>query len=304
MRIHRNNQAMKAHPLRRGVALVTVLMLLTLLIAVVAEMVSVSGTEAILATRYANDLTHQLALDSAIHLATRVLQADRNARERVDRGSMLPLDLALSGCTAQVQVRSDGAKFDVAAFAAGKQDALLADKIRSVGRRKAIPAAAVDLQPIRQPLPGSRPYLWFDQLFERPDPLAVFHWPSDARPGDRWSDWITVFGTGKVDLQVADEPVLTAMLDDIQDGLGRQVLENRPRTARSAADGVEIALEGIEDQKVRDAARSRLGWGLCRYSLQVVTSIGTDARVYYVVLTVPPDAEAPSQVLLRRQIRW
>jgi hypothetical protein len=295
-------------PWRRGVALLTVLLLLTLLIAVVGEMVSVSGTEAILATRQANDLSHELALASAIDLVSGLLQTDLNARSRVNRGEAVPLNVPLPGCSVQALIRSDGAKFDVAAFAEAKQATLLADKIRSVGRRKGIAAVAVTLRPIQQTLPGSRPYLWFDQLLEQPDPLAIFHWPGDPRPGDRWSDWITVFGSGQVDLQASDEPVLTAMLDDIQEGLGRQILENRPQDPANANDGVETALQGIEQQAVRDAARARLAWGLNRYSLQAVTAIGTDVRVSYVVLTIP-DAQAKDnktqpRVLLRRQIRW
>jgi hypothetical protein len=211
-----------------------------------------------------------------------------------------------------VEIQDDAAKFDPAAFPEKDQQDLLGRKLRRLMQAERLPSVAFDFRPmaspVRRPAPAIRPsaqpkvYLWFDQLFTPAGPHEVFRWSEEAlEPSSRdpvWSDRVTLWGDGRVDVRRAPQAVLEAMLDDLNVGLAADIVA--ARSASRNPDVVQQALAGL-GQSVRAQASGRIAYGLNRYALTIHTSIGRDRRRWYVVATC---SQARAAVHHRSPITW
>ncbi|MCZ6654344.1 MAG: hypothetical protein O7D91_15125, partial [Planctomycetota bacterium] len=112
-----------------------------------------------------------------------------------------------------------------------------------------------------------------------------------------WSDLITCFGSGVVDIRRARTGVLAVLFDDVDRALPRRIAALR---SKPGPDVIQRVLQQVHPDR-REAARARIGWGLQRYALEIDTVIRGDRRRWYVVATINNET---AEVHYRGQIRW
>ncbi|MCZ6654717.1 MAG: hypothetical protein O7D91_17035, partial [Planctomycetota bacterium] len=195
------------------------------------------------------------------------------------------------------RVADDGAKLDVSAFADGPNDRDLQRKLVSLARRFDLETAGIALRPVTDESGAEqRRYLWFDQLFADDARHELFRLNAQ-REQVVWSDLITCFGSGVVDIRRARTGVLAVLFDDVDRALPRRIVALR---SKPGPDVIQRVLQQVHPDR-RDAARARIGWGLQRYALEIDTVIRGDRRRWYVVATLNNDT---AEVHYRGQIRW
>lgn len=281
----------------RGYALLWALLLVVLLASTTTQLVTSSAVEAVRASRQANTLAHELAVDSLLALlAVRISQDDRISRD-LDRWGFSTVELNLSACHVSCRVTDDGAKLDVSAFADGPHHRDLQRKLVSLARRFGLETAGIALRPVTDEVdPDKRRYLWFDQLFADDARHELFR-PDGQQEQVVWSDLITCFGSGLVDIRRARTGVLAVLFDDLDRALPRRIAALR---RKPGPDVIQRILQQVDPDR-RDAARARIGWDLHRYALEIDTVIRGDRRRWYVVATLNNDT---AEVHYRGQIRW
>ena len=301
---NRNDRRLPAQP---GFALLLTVLLLSLLAAVLARFTLASGVTTIVAARHNGQLIHRLAVDSAIALANRELSRDGNWARQLDRQSVVAFALDVGPCYVELRLRDDGAKFDVAAFAQERQQRSLETKLKTLERALRLPRLRARLQPIDSSASSSlRRYVWFDQLFDAPYAHRIFTVTDTARHPPRWSDAVTLFGDGRLDLRRAESEVIDTMLGDLVPGLGRQLPPVAQRNARNARGLLTDVLADL-DERTAKALLARVTWDVGRYALGLRTAIRSrdgresDVRRWYVVATL---GQTEPIVHYRGLIRW
>lgn len=269
---------------RRGFALIPVLFLITLLAAAAVQLVTVTGREALRQARRADTLRHELAVDSALRVAAQVLrEAEGPALRAMDRDGVYPLEFDLGDVHIACRVTNDGAKLDVGAFADDQRG--LKRALQTLARGAGMDDDAIAPTPIDIGQGNAaRPYVWFDQLLDNPGPGTIFRWGEDTSLV--WSDVVTCFGSGRVDVRRAPRMVLEAALNDIDRTMAGKLVAVRrkspgadPRSALASYDG-----------DLRRRTETRLDYDMHRYALTMDTAIGADKRRWYVVATITEDA--------------
>ena len=282
---------------RRGFALIITLMLVVLLATTMAQLATVTSVESIRIERRVNTLTHELAADSALRVAAQRLRNGSAVVSDIDRLGSHVFTMKLGRCRVRCRIADDGAKFDVRAFDQDSTAFPLRRKLEALGRRFALTETRIRLKPLAaDSRPPSQRYVWFDQLFESPDPGALFCWTPDE-PYVAWSDVVTCFGTGRVDVRRASRQVLDVLLGDLDRSLGRKI-----STIRKRHGGVDLQdiLQAV-DADVRQKVSARIAHGLERYALTIETAVRADLRQWYVVATIN---DQTIDVHYRGQIQW
>jgi type II secretory pathway component PulK len=293
-------------PRERGFALVATLLLLTLLIAVAVQLATVASVESVSSARRHRTLIHELAVDSAVVLLSERLSTANDESQRwvrdLDQFGFTLTNFAVGPATVQCVLRDDAAKFNPILFQRADQQNVLTRKLALLAERKALPVARVALQPlIVDPSQGGARYRWYDQLLAGVEPGTFFRWPENPTEHNSspvWSDGVTFWGDGRVDLRRADENVLEAALEDIRPGLAKVLLSARP-TDRSV-NFLQTALVGVPAE-IRTAVANRITFDARRYAVRMETAVEADRRQWYVVLQVDADS---CNVLHRSQLTW
>lgn len=282
---------------QRSFALIVTLMLVVLLATTATQLVTATSVEALRVSRGASTPAHELAVDSVLMVAAERLRNHPTVVRDLDRLGHHVFEIHLGECHVHCRIVDDGAKFDVAAFAADGQSHLLTRKLRMLSRSFGLTGTLVRLRPVvtdsdSQP----RRYVWFDQLLDDPNPSALFDW---TRNGQRvvWSDVVTCFGGGVVDARRARREVLAALFDDVDRSLTRKIVTAREK--RSDVDAWGFLQKLLPDQ--RSEVQSRIAHGLNRYALNIETAIHADRRRWYVVATI---GQASMDVHYQGQVRW
>lgn len=290
-----------AHSQRRAFALLTTMLLLVLLIAVTAQLATSAATQAMSTQRIVQALHHELAVDSA------TLWIDEQVRIKDGREPSLFKDLETLGqvelalTVGEVHVsaflRSDAGKLNPTRWQRFDQQGLLSRKLMGLQQRFLL-SGRPQLQPILSEEAGGR-YRWFDQVIGDAEPESFFPWGERRGASDPsvWSDVLTFWGDGKIDLRYAGADVLESALDDLRSGLGATLL-----TAKStkSKDAITAALFGIPED-IRNQVAECLTYDSKRFAIQLQTSIGGDRRRWFIVASL--GGEKP-QVLHRSQLTW
>jgi len=296
---------------RRGVALVITLMVVVLLVSVTARLASTAAVEAVRASRRVNTLQHELAVDSLIRAVAGELSAEGALAKEFERRGHTQLTCELGDCRAACRIANDAAKFNVAAFAADRDRRLLQRKLTALGRRMSLPPVKVNPRPVhakRSREVGKARYLWYDQLFRGPSPEAFFRRRGTeaveaVEVGDAeslaWSDVVTLFGDGQVDIGHAEPEVLRVLLEDVDRSAALALAAARRRGADGTRRGQVLSKLPTS---VRRKIKSRVGTGLRRYALTIETAIRSDRRRWYVVADMAKGEV--SQVYYRGRIEW
>lgn len=285
---------------RRSIALLMTLMLVAFLATLGAGLATTASVESIRSARHANDLQHELAVDSALRWFAKAedkIKTDSTKSSSRNRW----FDLVVGDCTVHCRVAYDAAKLDVTAYAGKGQTVMLERKLRDLGRRMDLPDVKVDARPIhkswrkRERLAS---YVWFDQLFVDPEVGAYFNtiYPeaSESEPVS-WSDVVTLWGDGRVDVRYAPDDVLRVVLSDVDRSAAEQIIAAR---AEGDENPMPRDLDGSIDKQVRD----RLTTNSNRYALTLETAIDADRRSWYVVAEV--GGTRIRKIHYRGQVRW
>lgn len=289
-------------PSRRGVVLLLTLLLLAILAAAAAELALLSSIDATTSFREGNDLQHRLAVDSVLEwMAAESAEDDRLNRE-LDRTGSVQRSWQLGDCHILCRIADDGAKLDVRAL---PDERTLSRRLRACMTQVDLPRCRIRPRPAEDASGNEADYLWFDQLFDELPAAALFGagtvtaGPPGAE-GPVWSDVVTVFGQGRIDLRRTPAEVLEIALGDIDRGLGRKLCAARDRLSGSESSPLAAALATL-DGSVRQQAAARLAYDLHRYALTIETAIGADRRRWFVVATI---VEGKHSVHYRGAIRW
>jgi len=289
----------------RGVTLLVTVLLLVLLITVVAELAMLTSVDSIRVWGRANTLRHRLAVDSVLQLVrARLASGDHRLQDDLDRLGRVTLETTLGRCRVRCAVGDDAAKLDVAAFDQRSQRRLLTRKLTALARVYDLPRARVKLRPLGvTPEDDQRRYRWFDQLFADPPPAAFLRVASDGdgilASAPVWSDVLTLFGSGRIDVRRVAPEVLEVALADIERGLAQSILSARHQ-AEPSQNFLPEAVARL-DASVRHRVAERLAFDLHRYALTIETAIGGDRRCWYVVATMDGDT---IETHYRGQIQW
>lgn len=289
---------------RSGLALLVTMLTLVLLVTVVSELVTTTSVDAIRTSRRANSLHHRLAVNSMVDLVAMQLESDEHLTTELDRLGSAAVEATLGDCAVCCTIVDDAAKLDVHAFGNDSRQRQLARKLEALGQRCDLPRAKVWLRPATDQSTPQR-YRWFDQLFTDLPPAALFR--LDAMAGSRrtgktppaWSDVLTLWGPGRIDVRRVRPEVLEVALADVDRGLARSLLSARDE-APANTDFLATALVELSGD-VRQKAAGRLAFDLERFALTIETAIRGDRRQWYVVATIK-DGEA--KIHYRGQVRW
>ncbi len=287
--------------------MVATLLLLTLLIAVAAQLATVASVESVSSARRHRTLIHELAVDSAVLLLRERLTTANDERQKwireLDQLGFAVTNFAVGPATVQCVLRDDGVKFNPILFQREDQQNVLTRKLTQLANDRALPGARVALQPliVDSASPGGARYRWYDQLLAGVEPGAFFRWPENPTEHNSspvWSDVVTFWGDGRVDVRRVDADVLEAALEDIRPGLAKVLLNARP-TDRSA-NFLQTALIGVPAE-IRAAVANRITFDARRHAVRMETAVEADRRQWYVVLQVDADR---CNVLHRSQLTW
>lgn len=302
------------HHRRRAIALLMTLLLVVLLVAAVSRTATTAAVASIRAAHCANNLQHRLAVDGVLRVAAAQVLSNDDDRQAIEHGATQNIRLVLANCVTTCTIMSDASKLSVRAFERREDRILLARKLTSLQQRLSLANAEVRLQPTLERASGrgagqvrmrGERYLWFDQLFENTAPEAYFvpatfqAMESGPRAPDCWSEAVTLWGDGRVDVLSANHAVLRVLLDDVDPTAADAVLNarNDPRKP----DPLAVVLNDCDENTRRELQR-RLGRGIARYALYIQTTIETDQRHWYVVTDLS-DASG-GVVYYRGQVQW
>lgn len=293
---------------RHGFALVATLLLLTLLIAVSAQMATQACVESAASARRHRTLLHELALDSAVlRIGEQLAVPDAEALEWIralDRTGLAFVEWKFGETEVRCSLGDDAAKFNPVLFQRPDQTSILTRKLKLMAERKALRTAEVSLRPLvadSGATKGAGLYRWFDQLLDDMEPGVLFRWTgNDSQEVDApvWSDVMTFWGDGRIDLRRVDSDVLETVLEDLQPGLAHSML--KARTADRSVNFLPTALIDVPAE-LRSSVTERIGYDLRRYALRIQTAVGSDRRQWYVVLRA--DGRS-TKVLHRSQPTW
>ena len=137
---------------RHGFALVTTMLLLTLLIAVGAELTLLTSTHAVSGARRNRCLAHELAVDSAmLILADRLASVDEEPSrliDKLDRFGRASTRLQVGAATVDCTIQDDGAKLSPLLFQRADQRFKLTRKLTTIGAKRSLLGAEVSLRPL------------------------------------------------------------------------------------------------------------------------------------------------------------
>ncbi len=292
------------HKPRSSFALVSTLLLLTMLIAISTQLTTTVSIEAVVAGRRANDVAHELAVEgSLLVLADRLGETKNNQLiAELDRTGRAQFEYSAGSILVKCVIRDDGVKFNPLRFSAPSDRSRLERKLELLATRAHLPDVKVELQPILSETKADKStslYRWFDQLFGEVEPGELFRINEDEfSQSAAWSDAVTFWGDGRVDLRRASPDVLEAALEDIRPGLAKSIIAKRKQPP--AINVLEQALVDV-DAEIRQEVASRLTYDARRYAVSVETRVGADRRRWYVVVTIND-----KQTVLhhRSQILW
>lgn len=289
---------------RSSFALIATLLLIVLMITTGAALSTAAGVEAVIADRQARTGMHELAVESAlVVIAARLADTDAGARVLgdLDRRGSHHLGLHTGQVHVYCRITDDGAKFNPNLFPRPDQANLLARKLIMLATRSGLQAAALNPRPIVTEYgstPGRR-YASLDQIVDG-DGALVHHWQiaDYQRPNFAWSDVLTCWGDGRVDLRRAGRDALEAALDDLAPGLSSKLLAARP--AQPGVNYLQAALERV-DAGIRPQVAQRITGNAHRYAVRLNTDIEGDVRRWYVVATIK---NSKAIVLHRSRVTW
>ncbi len=279
------------------------MLLIALLIAVGAELTLLTATQAVSLTRHHRTPAHELALDSALLVLAEKLRASPEAPtamiDQLDRTGRADTTFQVGEVTVVCTVRDDAARFNPRPLQRPDQQHKLERALTMLGPRRALPTVKVSLRPVvtKSSASSEAVYHWFDQLLTDVEPGALFRWDEQI---DRsvWSDVITFWGDGRIDLRRVDEAVLEAALSDIRPGLARILL-----AARGADRSIDVrakAMIGVPGE-IRNRVAERITFDARRYALRIDTVVHADRRRWYVVANI---IDGEIQVHHRSQLTW
>ena len=285
-------------------ALVTALLLIVLLVSVGAELALVTSTEAVAAGRRHHTLAHQLAVDSALLVLAERLDpanpASVDVIQSLDRFGEARQALQFGEVQVTCTLRDDATKFNPSFFQRPDEAFSLTRKLEMLGTQLRLPPARVELKPLLvepSDTPGLR-YMWYDQLLGDVTPGALFNLADAPAQRSAWSDTVTFWGDGRIDLRRADAQILEVALEDIRPGLGGKLLATRP--ADPTLNFMRTALISV-DAEIRQRVAARLTFDAKRYALRIDTAVAADRRRWYVVACMDG---GECEVLHRSQLRW
>jgi len=292
---------------RNAFALLTTILLITFLTAIVAQLVTVTSTESVIVARRAQTVEHDLAVDSVLLLLADTLAETDGRRssliEQLDRAGRARIAFDIGRVKVRCVLRDDAARFNPQLFQRPDQWVQLERKLRTLTARRSLPSATVNLKPVRTADQSeSRPlYLWYDQILSDVEPGSLFRWHegSETRVDDPvWSDAVTFWGDGRIDLRRVDAEVLEVALEDIRPGLAKILLSARP--ADPSVEFIQSAMVGI-DAEIRERVAARITFDTRRYAISIETSIGADRRRWYVVARINDD---DTTIYHRSRLTW
>lgn len=290
---------------RRGVALLLTMLLLVLLVTIAGELATLTTTQSVIQARSGHTLQHELAVESLVRVLPACLEGSGAAPSPLvrdlDADGVASLELNLGECEVRCVVDDDGGKFSPVLFQRDDQRDSLERKLKLLAWHTGLSSSYVHLRPLMTPHGdavghGERRYRTFDQLIDASGAVEIFHLA--GAPATTWSDVLTLWGDGRIDLRRAPEAVLESALEDLRPGLGRELLARRPPDRSS--DFREAALARI-DAELRPAVAARITFGGRRYALDVDTAIGADRRRWYLVVEA---GEESVHVLHRSAVTW
>lgn len=268
----------------RAFVLLTTMLLIALMTAVTAQVVTVGAVGGAVGARRDRTLQHDLALESGLLLIEDILAGPsaKHLLHELDRFGTTGLRFAIGDVEIRGTLRDEGAKFHPRWFNRPDQEPLLSRVLTRLGSRSGLAPAQVDLKPVATASRSDRTlfYHWFDQLLAdvQPGQILRLHEDEDLHP--TWSDVVTLWGDGRVDLRRSDAAVLDAALSDLQPGLADAMLQMRP--ADRTINFLRSALERVPAE-LRQTVSQRVGFDLRRYAIEVDTIIGADRRRWFVV---------------------
>jgi len=294
-------------PCRGGFALLSSVLLLALLLSVAMQLAVSTSVEAVVAGRSHRGLKHDLAVDSTLAALTDLLGDDSDRTktliERLDQEGVVNVAFEIGDTHADCRITDDGARFDPAIFQDPQDARKLTRALDTLLTRAQLAEVRFDLKPLVDKDEEEQPtrYCWYDQLFSDVDPGSIFRLEPanqslDPRPV--WSDSVTFWASGRVDVRRASLPVLQAALSDLRPGLARQMLARRPRNR--AVDFTQSVLTAVEAEH-RDLVAQRITYNARRYTIELTTRIEHDARRWYVVASITED---DTVVHHRSRITW
>lgn len=305
MNVHARSINYRAAWRKPSFALLTTLLLLTLLIATTAELAFVTAVESLGVSRRSNRLSHTLAVDGALLLLAERLTDGPTAHSdliaALDRAGAAEAAFSVGSVAVRCTIRDDADKLNPILWQRDDQQSTLVRKLQSVQSGLGLPRARFQLRPMLAESadhPGPR-YHWFDQLLFAESAEGFFRW--DEENSERsavWSDVLTFWGDGRVALRRASPAVLEAALEDLRPGLGRILLAARGK--EPGVDFMPAALTRV-DAELRPQVAARVTFDAQRYALRLDTTLGGDRRRWYVVAEVRDHA---LNVLHRSRVTW
>ena len=296
------------HNQRQGAfALLTTMLLLTLLVAVTAQLVTVTSTEAVSAARRHRSLVHELAVESAVLIvAYQLAEVDTrptNLIHELDLFGATHTAFQIGQVAVECTIRDDAAKFNPSPFQRPDQQAKLGRKLTALGAKRALSSVIVSLKPVmvNSSLSTEPLYHWYDQILGDMQPGAIFRWNGNRdvySTTSVWADVVTFWGDGRIDIRRVGLNVLEAALDDIRPGLAKDLLAARP--ADRSADFLQAGLTRVHAE-IRQQVAERLTFDARRYAIRIDTDFDGDRRRWYVVAEIDGDELT---VLHRSQLTW
>ena len=296
---------MQQHPRpNRGVALVITIFLLVLLMAATVELTTLTATQSVVLVRRQRQWAHELACDGALLVMSEQLDSMHPQCPRInaelDASGRYRTEFAVGDLRVTCLLEDDAAKFHPRSFQRDDQAWQLERKLAFLASRHGL-RGKIQLAPVVMTPqdPTSERYFWFDQLLNEVPPGESLRWSADTNSTRNvWSDVLTFWGDGRVDLRRVNEAVLEASLEDLQAGLARTMLARRPKD--KGADFREAALSAVPAE-LHEEVKRRITFHSRRYALRIDTSCGADLRRWYVVAQI---ADGKAQILHRSQWTW
>ena len=273
------------------------MLLLTLLIAIVAQLTTATSVEAAILHRRAQRLAHELAVDSALILIADRLQESPQLEQALDRQGSAEMSFTVGSISVAAFIQDDGSKLSLLPWSLESDGAKLTHKLAMLGGSFSLSTPRIELRPLEVGTTRLQRYRWFDQLFTDAQP-GQFIRLDDHRENKVWSDAVTFWGDGRIDLRRVSAQVLEVALEDIQPGLASRILAARPKGL--ADNALDVALTPVHAE-LRQQVASRLAYNLHRYSLELTTSAHADRKRWYIVATIQ---KGRCDVLHRSQVTW
>lgn len=297
----------RRHRRRSAFALITSVLLLALVLSVAMQLVVNTSAEAVAAARQHRSLAHKLAVDSTLILLEESFanptEPGGTLLEALDRDGFAEATYTIGDGSVHCRIEDDGAKFDPIVLQRPGEEHKLTRALETLMMRRELPNATVTLWPqVATTGEGSaRLYHWYDQLLAGAEPGVLFRLQAaeDAAESQAvWSDAVTFWGNGRIDLRRVTPAVLESTLSDLRPGLAQQILARRPRNP--AMDFTQSALTAVE-AGVRAAVADRLSFDAKRYAIEMTTRVADESRRWYVVATI---TDSDMTIHHRSRITW